>query len=374
MHSSHRLQRRRLLLGAAAVPLAWSPGHRLAPAALRLALIGQSLISNDLRARPWPGFAPLARRLRSNHACFSDLEVVIRGPRGGAPTRDRGTLHAADPVVLDCLRDLGVSFLATANNHAFDLGTGGILDTIDALDARGFAHAGSGRTLGEAAGPGFQVTAAGRVAVVAAAAGMIREGGAATASGAGVHELRAAPGGLVTADVERMLRAIRGATGAASVVVAYLHNHLWEREISRTADWQRYFARRCVDAGAAAFVSHGPPLLLGIELYKGAPLFHGLGSFIFQTRKAADSYGDPNWESLIVECRFDQGSFAGAQLTPVSLEPVGVDGAADFITRGRPSPAIGKKARITLDRVASLSRQLGYRLRLGRDRATIDAG
>ena len=192
---------------------------------------------------------------------------------------------------------------------------------------------------------------------------MIREGGAATESRAGVYELRGRAGeGLQADDVERMLDSIRNAAGSARIVLAYLHNHLWEADIARTADWQRDFARRCIDAGASVFAAHGPPLLHGIEMYRGAPLFHGLGSFIFQTRKPQDAYGEPNWQSLIAECRFAGRRFVGARLTPVQLASEGRDGPADFATRGRPSPATAAQARTILARVGALSAALGYRL------------
>jgi poly-gamma-glutamate synthesis protein (capsule biosynthesis protein) len=296
---------------------------------------------------------------------FSDLEAVIAGPRAGAPTRALETVHTADAVALDCLRDFGITLLATGNNHSFDVGTGGILDTIDALRARGLQFAGSGVDLAAASAPGYQDTPRGRIALVAAAAGMIRSGGAATADRAGVHELRAAPGGgLERHDVERMLASLRTATASADVVIAYLHNHLWEADIARTSEWQREFARHCIDSGASVFCAHGTPLLQGIELYRGAPLFHGLGSFIFQTRKADDAYGDANWESVIAECRFEGGRFAGAELVPVQLARVGVAGPADLATRGRPSPASRRAARATLGRLAALSARLDYRLRI----------
>jgi len=32
------------------------------------------------------------------------------------------------------------------------------------------------------------------------------------------------------------------------------------------------YARACIDAGADAFLGHGPHLLRGIEIYKGKPI------------------------------------------------------------------------------------------------------
>ena len=37
-----------------------------------------------------------------------------------------------------------------------------------------------------------------------------------------------------------------------------------------------------IDAGADLFVGHGPHVLRGIEIYKGAPILYSLGDFIFQ--------------------------------------------------------------------------------------------
>lgn len=359
------LTRRTLLASALALAAARAPAAARRGARFSLALVGQCLVRHDLCARPWPGLAPLAARLRAHDACFSDLELAILGPRAGAPTRAAETVHTADALVLDCLRQFGINFLATSNNHAFDVGTGGMLDTIDALRARDFAFAGTGATLAEAAAPRYLATRAGRLAVVAAASGMIREGGAATDARAGVHELRGRAGvGLAADDAERMFDSLRRAAREADVVLAYLHNHLWEPDVARTAEWQREFARRCVEAGASVFASHGPPLLHGIECWRGAPLFHGLGSFVFQTRKAEEAYDEPNWESVVAECRFEGGRFRGALLHPVRLAARGVDGPDDFETRGRPSPASPAEARATLARLAAASQRLGQALRI----------
>jgi hypothetical protein len=85
-------------------------------APLRLTVLGQALIQHDPRASGWPNFAALAEMFGRADACFTDLETAIRNPSAEAPTREGVFLHAADPVVLDCLRALSVSLLATANN------------------------------------------------------------------------------------------------------------------------------------------------------------------------------------------------------------------------------------------------------------------
>lgn len=310
--------RRSLLLGlaaCAALPAAAKPRS------MRVALLGQSLIQQDLCTPGWAGMTDIARQLSRADIVFTDLETAIDAPGAGPPTRAGEVFHAAKPAVLDCLKSLGVSLVTTANNHAWDMGAGGILAAIEQLDRRGIAHAGTGRDLATAAAPAFRETPAGSFALVAAAAGAIRDGAAATAARPGVHELRRTPSGaLEREDVERVLAAIRSARAAGATVLMCLHNHYWEPVQADTSAWQRAFARECVDAGAAVFVAHGTPLMQGWEMYRGAPLFHGLGNFVFQTRKADDFYGPATWRSLIVDASFARGRFVDARLIPIELE------------------------------------------------------
>lgn len=148
---------RRLVLGGASlITLAvLSKGAPLFAASgrsrrLQLNLLGQSLIRENICAQKWPAIEVLRQRIRSADLTFSNLEVAIRGPRAGPPTRPLETLHLADPAVIDCLQWLGIGLVSTSNNHAFDVGTGGILDTMSALDARKMPFAGTGMSLAHA--------------------------------------------------------------------------------------------------------------------------------------------------------------------------------------------------------------------------------
>jgi poly-gamma-glutamate capsule biosynthesis protein CapA/YwtB (metallophosphatase superfamily) len=358
------LLHRRALLGAAALLPVGPALARVARRPLRVTLLGQSLIQQNLCATGWSGQAALLARLKIADAVFTDVETAIARPGAGAATRDGEVLHAAPPVVLDCLRDLGVTLATTANNHAWDLGSDGIIGALAELDARGIIHAGSGHDLATASKAGWQRTPYGDVALVAAAAGAIRDGAAATPLRPGVNELRRSPSGMLDPDdVARNLDSIRSARKQGATVIACLHNHYWEPDQATTAEWQRSYARQCVDAGAAIFVAHGPPLLQGIERYKGAPLLHGLGSFIFQTRKA--SYAPRNWQSLMVEAHFRDGHFIDAHLTPLLLDSNRATPEAEF-TQGTPSIATGANGHEVCANVAKLSAALGMTVAIER--------
>ncbi|WP_421737837.1 CapA family protein [Caulobacter sp.] len=339
---------------------AWVSPSLAAPHDLKLTLLGQALIEHDVSLAAWPDRERVADRLAKADACFTNLETVILGSRAGAPTREALTLHAAGPEVLDTLKAMNVRLVATSNNHAFDLGSGGILDTLAALDAAGLATAGTGEDLARAAAPGFLQTPHGTVALVACATGKVREGGAATASRPGVNELRRGPDGhIAPADEARVLDALSDASQRADVVIAYQHNHDWEPDMAMVPPWQRRFAKRCAEAGASVFVGHGAPLLQGIEIHRGAPLFFGLGNFLFQTEKPPGSYPSEAWESVMVDCAFRKGRCRSARLVPITLNEIGTGGPNDTTTRGMPSLAGDARARSILKRVGTRSRPFG---------------
>lgn len=333
------------------------------PRSLRVSLLGQALIEHAPTAREWPGRRGIADRLARADAVFTNLETVIKGPNAGAPTRELLTLHAAEPGVLDALKSVHVNLLATANNHAFDLGSGGIVDTVTALRRAGLASTGSGESLSVAAAPALIRSRGGATALVAFATGKVRPGGAATTDSAGVNELRREADGRPNAeDLARILGAIASARATADVVIAYQHNHDWEPVQADVPAWQRDLARRCVEAGASAFVGHGVPLLQGVEFHLGAPLFYGLGNFIFQTEKAVGAYGPASWEGVIIDCDFREGRFSQARLIPLRLNEIGLAGADDMRTRGFPRLARHAEAVATLETLRRASRVLGDRV------------
>lgn len=357
---------RRHLLGAgisvALLPVLTGAGKR----PLRISLLGQSLIKTDLRQLGWTGLGEFQRLLKRRDAIFTDLETVIAGPLAGKSTRpaDSEVLHVGAPEVIDCLQAIGVNIVATSNNHAWDLDSGGILSTIDALQTRKLAYAGTGRDLAAASAPGF-LQARGRVALVSAAAGAIRDGAAATDTRPGVNELRrGSDGALVVVDVERYLAAIRLAATSGATVIAYLHSHYWEARKSDTPAWQRDLARRAIDAGAVTFVAHGVPELQGMEYYRGAPLFHGLSSFIFQSEKADDAYGPEAWQSVIAELDIVDGAVISTDLVPVQLDAGGIDHEGRRV-RGSPRLARGSSVGEVRERLVLLSEALGSSVRFG---------
>ena len=203
------------------------------------------------------------------------------------------------------------------------------------------------------------------------------------------------------ADVKENLRQVCNARAFADKVIVSLHCHdlggptlitaKRRSEVEDLADFAIDFGRRSIDAGADIFVAHGPQVPLAVEIYKGKPMLHGIGTFIFQVETMkylpAEAYeryglgeratpadfiearyqgdtrghaGDPaQWEQMFAVCEFSADDFSQLRLYPIDL------GFQRRRTdRGRPMLADGAIADRVLKRVARLSAKYGTKVEL----------
>lgn len=375
MHSSCDSKRRSLLAAIAATPLILSCAGRATKASRQemvITLTGQALIAHDLCMQNYPGFEQVRAEIRRGDIAMTDLETAIHTANSGSPTRQGTFLHAASPQELACIKQMGFGALALANNHAGDFGRQGVLETLREVEAQHIAAAGTGKDLAHASQAAHFFVNGQRVALVAMATGKLQEGAAAQVSLPGVNELRLTAQGEPNAeDLDRILESIRAAATHSRHVVAYLHNHDWRGDMSVTQEWTRRFAKSTIDAGASAFFSHGAPMLHGIEIYRGAPLFYGLGSLIFHSRTAPGYYRPEVWQSAIAHLHFQEGDLSRIELVPVLLNEIGDDPDHQEETRGRPRIAEGADARAILERLQRISSPYGTKIQLLGDRGMI---
>ena len=191
-------------------------------------------------------------------------------------------------------------------------------------------------------------------------------------------------------DVANILRNVRRGKQFADFCIATNHGHEpgnWSQE---PPDYEQSFAHRVIDAGADAFVVHGPHQLRGIEVYKGRPIFHSLGNFIMddlRTPVGADMFAahgkDPRadtdaevttaemtkafsdqvfYESVVTVSRFEQN-----QLTEVRLYPIELDYSKRFANRGIPRLVAGPHATKILGRLQRLSEPFGTQINIVND-------
>lgn len=122
-------------------------------------------------------------------------------------------------------------------------------------------------------------------------------------------------------DMSRNLAAITSAAEEGCMVIAYLHHHHWASDWYQVPVWVGAIAKKCIDAGAAMFVSHGAPVLQPIEIYRGRPIFYSLGNFIFHVKSEKSQWKAREvWESVIGLCSFGaDGKLAGVSFHPVVI-------------------------------------------------------
>ncbi len=384
-------------------------GPACAQSDLTITLTGQSMIRSDLRATA-PDAVPGIRSLLRGDVVFTNFEGTVAEPGQSVSGGGRGFLAPAE--ALDALQAFGFNLLSLSNNHAFDLKEAGIDNTLREVERRGIAHAGAGATSTEAAAPAYLHVGNMTVALVASASGLIAAGGGARADGRGVNELRVMAGDVVNEanadlpgapanvpnreDAARILRAIREAKSRADLVVVYQHNHVFGNKSFNTIfsegmaerlapnKWLRDWTHAEVEAGADVIVMHGAPLLHGVEVFRGKPIFFCLGNFIYNVPPALTYISEPmSWESVVAYLEFQGKTLRSIALRPIALNYVG-NGQPDlhsqytsneFLqTRGLPSPAEGAQARYILERLAEYSKPFGTRIVIGEASASIELG
>jgi poly-gamma-glutamate synthesis protein (capsule biosynthesis protein) len=198
------------------------------------------------------------------------------------------------------------------------------------------------------------------------------------------------------ADLEDNLRWIREARRQADWVLVSIHTHEFNARsmkqeaqkvnLSELADFFQEMAYAAIDAGADAVVGHGSHTALGIELYKGKPIFYSLGGLLFQNetvsfvpsesydrfdlplsatpadlfdaRTSNEKKGFPAyagyWECFVPICRYRNGALAEIEILPTDL-----GFGKPRYQRGRAVQARGDLADKIISRLQQLSAPFG---------------
>ena len=420
-----------------------------APAAERsmtMALTGDSLITLKLSVHTEPPFVKMIDLIRGADVAFTNLEMLFHDYEPYPMTQSGGTYMRADPSIVKELVWAGFDLVARANNHTGDYGAEGMRLTTKYVAEAGLVQAGVGESLREAREARYLDTGKGRVALISLASTFPDFSRAGTSWGdtrarPGLNPLRFTTTSVVTRQQFDALRSALNAAGVGGrgvpppatanpnemrvfdrrVVVGDKQETRTEplkedldgiaavvRNASRQADYtivnshtheggaDRYappeffvtFSRAMIDAGADVVTASGPHVLRGIEIYKGKPIFYGLGDFIFQNetllRQPPENYeplglkpesgagvGDFNdrrsnndttgfpadpyiWESVVAVPRF-----VGKKMTELKLYPISLGYKKPRPQRGWPMLAEPELSRKIIDDLKKFSAPFG---------------
>jgi poly-gamma-glutamate synthesis protein (capsule biosynthesis protein) len=261
-------------------------------------------------------FAQVGAAMRDADMVFGNLECCLYAPPDGHTVEQEGFF--ANPAVAgEALKIGGIAAVGLANNVNYS--SAAILGSIAALDGIGIAHTGAGANLAAARAPAIVERAGLRIGFVQRSSVYWPTNHEATARGCGIAALRGhtayqvpahktrpeippmnrpgVPPIVVTWADPAYLRVfaddIAGLRASADLVVASCHWGLGEDVL----DYMTEIAHAAIDAGADTVIGHGPHYSLPVELYRGKPIFYGLGSFSFHTGHGGRRHG--NWIGMM---------------------------------------------------------------------------
>lgn len=417
--------------------LAPRPTTRVKPG-FTFATAGDLIYSLPMLPRKDPGVEAIADVLRGADAALTnqegsiiDLERFAGYPEAG----NGGGYPVGKPALAADIAGLGFDFASKANNHAVDFGVAGLLESKLHLEEAGVLAPGAGRSRALARAATILDTPKGRVAVIAAASTFPEAARAGQGEGiswnrpgisvvrtrrivlvppsemAGIRAVarhfdprvrtdagevmigrqtfRLADGPGVHYEINdldrfEILRAVRGAKNVADAAIFTIHAHenagMGDDRVP--ADFQQALYRDVIDAGGDIVFVHGPHVTRGIEIYKGRPIFYGLGHFAFQMLGMAprmredfeEEEQDPRYVGTgdsdlpaINAAEYD-GAVAvtefgsGGTISMIRLYPIDMRWNDPMSSRGIPRLATGSRATEILRRIQQDSVAYGTKI------------
>ena len=224
--------------------------------------------------------------LQQHDLLIGNLEGAVT--RRGVPTPKSFNFRFS-PEVLPQLKAAGFDYFSITNNHCYDYGSSGFLDTLKHLKANGLLTSGAGKTPAEAYTPVRTSLHGANISVHSVGAYPQEKNGFDGRKQAQVTDSR--PG--IVFSGPRFLERVKLTSSADSIDIVVAHGG--EEWHSHPSLEQRRFYRACIDAGADLVVAHHPHVLQGMEAYKGGLIAYSLGNFIFP-----GMYVMPNAEESVI--------------------------------------------------------------------------
>jgi hypothetical protein len=178
------------------------------------------------------------------------------------------TTFTGDLRLMPELDQAGIDGVTLGNNHILDAGTTGLDETMGHLDDAGIAHAGAGMDLAEARKPMIFDVGGTKIGVLSYMGVPNYDWAWATESAPGTAPLLE---NLMEEDIKRLRPKV-------DLVVVSPH---WGIEYMATPEPEQVkLAHAAVDAGADIFIGGHAHWPKGIEMYKGKPIYYGVGNFL----------------------------------------------------------------------------------------------
>jgi poly-gamma-glutamate synthesis protein (capsule biosynthesis protein) len=286
----------------------------------------QLLLTGDVNLMnvddPRAPFARVAAVLQTADVLFGNLECCLYSPPAERSLGDEG--FYALPAAGKALTLAGYHALGTANNVNY--GPEAIAQSLRELDRLGIAHTGSGENRAAAHAPAIVERAGMRFGILQRTSVYWPTNHEAGERSAGVAVIRGhtayqlplhktrpefppanrpgVPPVIVTwADPQYLARFREEISALRTRVDLVIASHHWGLH-QEVLEYMREIARAAIDAGADVVVGHGPHFVLPVEVYRGRPIFYGMGNFSFHTGHGGRRHGD--WVGLLARVELEE--------------------------------------------------------------------
>lgn len=191
---------------------------------------------------------------------------------------------------IEAVKWAGFDCVTLANNHFLDYGKEGVEHTLEACEKYGIDTVGGGMNLQEASKILYKKIEDNTLAIINCCE---HEFSIATDETAGSNPLNPI----------QQYYAIKEARAKAEYVLVIVHggHEHYQLPSPRMQETYRFF----VDAGADTVVNHHQHVFSGYEVYKGKPIFYGLGNFLFDRPGKQSDWN----EGYIVALETEDSSF-----------------------------------------------------------------
>jgi poly-gamma-glutamate capsule biosynthesis protein CapA/YwtB (metallophosphatase superfamily) len=196
---------------------------------------------------------------------FVNLESTLSEQHGETESPASNFIFTGPPVGARALAEAGITLAATANNHAYDYGERGLMETIDCLDAANIAHVGTSKYVADVFEP-VCVEKNGIRFVLFAVTDFMN---------LGWHWSRHA----ASTDTAVLFPKLREAAQTADAVIVSVHggDEYGEAPSARIGR----LMRACIAQGAKLVLGHHPHVPYGIDSVRGGYIVQSLGNFVF---------------------------------------------------------------------------------------------
>jgi poly-gamma-glutamate synthesis protein (capsule biosynthesis protein) len=276
---------------------------------------------------PQEPFRRVRDALNAVDVVFGNLECCLHLPPSRHSHANEGFF--ADPAVGgEALKLAGLHAVGIANNVNY--GAGNIAASIARLDQIGVLHTGAGPDLAAARAPAIVERNGLKVGFLQRSSVYWPTDHEARADAPGIAVLRGhtayhvpmgrthagippanrpgvAPAIITWADpayLAEFSQDIAALRPRVDILVASCHWGLGREPLQYMTE----IGRAAIDAGADVVMGHGPHDLLPVELYKGRPIYYGLGNLCFRAGHGGRTHA--HWTGMVVDITFDDGKCA----------------------------------------------------------------